>query len=99
LGVLVGLVVGKFVGVGLTTVLAAHPRIGRLPLTVSLPSVFGAAAVAGIGFTVSLFITALAFDDPSLIDPAKIGVFTASIIAGLVGAAVLFAAPKVTEDD
>jgi NhaA family Na+:H+ antiporter len=99
LGIVSGLVLGKIIGISAMSWLAVRLKLGRLPEGVGKRHLVGGAAVAGIGFTVSLFITALAFDDPNLIDPAKIGVFTASIIAGLVGAAVLFAAPKVTEDD
>jgi Na+/H+ antiporter NhaA len=84
LGVVAGLVVGKLLGIGLTTVLAAHPRLGRLPLTVELPPVFGAAALAGIGFTLSLFIAEIAFDGEPL-EEAKVGVLAASAAAALLG--------------
>jgi protein-disulfide isomerase len=80
LGVLVGLVGGKFLGIALTTLLSVHPRLGRLPLTVELPSVFGAAAVAGIGFTLSLFLAELAFEGETL-EEAKVGVLAASLAA------------------
>jgi Na+/H+ antiporter NhaA len=97
LGVLVGLVAGKFLGVGLTTILAAHPRLGGLPLTVELPTVFGAAALAGIGFTLSLFIAEIAFEG-ELLEEAKVGVLAASAVAAL-GGWVIFQAieriPKV----
>lgn len=82
LGVLVGLVGGKFLGIALTTLLAAHPRLGRLPLTVELPGALGAAAVAGIGFTLSLFIAELAFEGETL-EEAKVGVLAASLTAAL----------------
>ena len=52
----------------------------------------GVGAVAGIGFTVSLFITGLAFDDTAIQDDAKIGILAASIIAALAGAAILASA-------
>ena len=55
----------------------------------------GVGAVAGIGFTVSLFITGLAFDDIAIQDDAKIGILAASIIAALAGAAILAAAAHV----
>ena len=51
--------------------------------------VVGAAALGGIGFTVSLFITSLAFDQETLADEAKIGILAASVIAGLVGSVLL----------
>jgi NhaA family Na+:H+ antiporter len=51
--------------------------------------VVGLSAVAGVGFTVSLFIAELAFDDPALVAEAKVGIFSASLIAGALGFAVL----------
>jgi NhaA family Na+:H+ antiporter len=69
-------------------------KLGRLPAGVGKRHLVGGAAVCGIGFTVSLFITGLAFRDPTLEDPAKIGVFVASVVAGLIGALVLLSAPK-----
>jgi len=94
LGVLVGLVGGKFLGIALTTVLAVHPRLGRLPLTVELPTVFGAAAVAGIGFTLSLFIAELAFEGETL-QEAKIGVLAASLAAALLAYGVFQAIQRI----
>jgi Na+/H+ antiporter NhaA len=82
LGVIAGLVAGKFFGIGLTTLAAAHPRLGRLPLTVELPAVLGGAAVGGIGFTLSLFIAEIAFDGNTL-EEAKVGILAASLGAAL----------------
>jgi Na+/H+ antiporter NhaA/predicted DsbA family dithiol-disulfide isomerase len=96
LGVLAGLVVGKFVGIGLSTVLAADPRLGRLPLTVELPSVFGAAAVAGIGFTLSLFIAELAFEGDRL-EEAKVGVLVASLAAAVLAYALFQAIERIPQ--
>ena len=87
LGIVAGLVFGKLLGVGLTTVLAAHPRLGGLPLTVELPSVFGAAALAGIGFTLSLFIAEIAFEG-EMLEEAKVGVLAASATAAVLGWAI-----------
>src|SRR5918996_149271 len=84
LGVVAALVAGKFLGVGLSTLLAAHPRLGGLPLTVELPAVFGAAAVGGIGFTLSLFIAEIAFQGEAL-EEAKLGVLVASVTAAVLG--------------
>jgi Na+:H+ antiporter, NhaA family len=89
LGVVTGLVVGKLVGVSGAILLAVHLGLGRLPETVSTRHVFGLAGIAGIGFTVSLFITALAFEDPALTDQAKLGVLAASLLAALVGTVIL----------
>ena len=96
LGVFLGLVVGKFLGVGLTTLVAAHPRLGRLPLTVELPFAFAAAALAGIGFTLSLFIAEIAFEG-ELLEEAKVGILAAALAAALLAWAICRAierAPK-----
>lgn len=91
-GVAVALVLGKFVGVTLFSWLAVRFGVGRLPDGARWGHVMGVGAVAGIGFTVSLFITGLAFDDEAIQDDAKIGILAASIIAALAGAAILSAA-------
>jgi Na+/H+ antiporter NhaA len=94
LGVIAGLVVGKLLGIGLTTVLAAHPRLGGLPLTVEPPTVFGAAALAGIGFTLSLFIAEIAFEE-EMLEEAKVGVLAASVTAALLGFGIFQAIERV----
>lgn len=89
LAVAVALVIGKFLGVAGATFAALRLRIGVLPDGVDRRSVFGVAALAGIGFTVSLFITPLAYGDVALIDGAKIGILAGSVVAAAVGIAVL----------
>ena len=64
-------------------------RIGTLPDGVGWPSIVGVAALAGVGFTVSIFIAGLAFDGPVLAEQAKIGILIASIVAGLLGTLLL----------
>jgi NhaA family Na+:H+ antiporter len=91
LGVLLGLVVGKLAGITAFTWLATRLGIGVLPEGATWRGIAGVAAVAGIGFTVSLFITGLAFDDVRLQDEAKIGILVAAIAAGVIGAVVLAA--------
>ena len=88
-GVIAGLVVGKLVGVTAATWLAVRLRIGDLPSAASWRSIVGIGALAGIGFTVSIFVTGLAFDDVALQDEAKLGILTASLLAAMLGAAVL----------
>ncbi|MYI86109.1 MAG: Na+/H+ antiporter NhaA, partial [Dehalococcoidia bacterium] len=96
-GVLLGLVAGKFVGISATTLAGAGLGLGRLPAGVNLGHVLGASLLAGIGFTVSLFIAELSFDGaPALLDQAKIGVLAGSLIAGALGAAFLLAVSRVT---
>lgn len=89
LGVIVGLVAGKLIGVAATTQLAVRAGVGPMPEATSRPQLYGGAALAGIGFTVALFITDLAFEDPRLQDEAKVGVLAASVIAAVL-AAVIF---------
>ncbi len=89
IAVVLALVVGKLAGVSIATYLAVRLRIGVLPEGVDMRSVVGIAALAGIGFTVSLFISALAFDDPLLVDSAKIGILAGSVISAAIGVAIL----------
>jgi NhaA family Na+:H+ antiporter len=64
--------------------------MGRLPAGTGWVHVVGLAAVAGIGFTVSLFVAGLAFSDPDMIDLAKVGIFAGSLGAGALGALILY---------
>ena len=89
LGVVVGLVAGKLLGVSGAIALAVKLRVGRLPEGIATRHVIGMAAIAGIGFTVSIFVAGLAYDDPQLADEAKIGVLVASVLAAALGAALL----------
>ncbi len=89
LGVVAGLVVGKTVGVTAFAWAATRTGITRLPEGVRWRHLFGVAALAGIGFTVSLFITGLAFERPELQDAAKVGILAASLLAGLIGSLLL----------
>jgi len=97
LGLIVGLVVGKLVGVSLFTWLAVRSGLSSLPRGASFVHVVGLAAIAGIGFTVSLFITNLAFDDPKVIEQAKLGILVASFVAAIVGVVLLSRANEVIE--
>ena len=84
-----GLVIGKLLGIGGATFLALRFGWGTLPSDVSRGQVWGLAAVCGIGFTVSLFIAQLAYDEPATIDLAKVGIFAGSVASGLLGAMLL----------
>jgi len=88
-GVVAGLALGKLFGVAGFTWLAARFHIGELPPGARWRDVLGVGALAGIGFTVSLFVTGLAFDDPGLQNEAKVGILAASLIAGALGALIL----------
>lgn len=93
LGVVAGLVVGKTVGVTVFTWIATKIGITRLPEDVGWRQLIGVAILAGIGFTVSLFITSLAFQTQPLQDAARVGILIASLLAGLLGA-LLLARPR-----
>jgi NhaA family Na+:H+ antiporter len=84
-GVIAGLVIGKPVGITLFAWIALRLKIADLPDGVSIGSVLAAGAVAGIGFTVALFIGGLAFEDEALGDQATIGILAASLVATVVG--------------
>ncbi|GAA1979186.1 Na+/H+ antiporter NhaA [Isoptericola halotolerans] len=83
-GVVAGLVLGKLVGVGVGTWVALRLRLGTLPDGVGPGSVLGGAALSGIGFTVSLLVVDLAFDDAAHAQAATVGVLLALIVASVV---------------
>ena len=84
-GVALGLVLGKPVGILLFTWLAVRLRLGELPVGATWGHMLGLGLLGGIGFTVSLLIASLAFEDARLIDEAKLGVLFASLLSGIVG--------------
>jgi NhaA family Na+:H+ antiporter len=86
LGIALGLLVGKPLGITLAAWLAVKSGIAALPEGVDWRQIFGIGLLGGIGFTMSLFITNLAFQDvPELITAAKVGIFAASLLAGTLG--------------
>ncbi|MFI0357970.1 Na+/H+ antiporter NhaA [Actinomadura sp. 9N407] len=87
-GVVAGLVTGKVVGVSLGTWGALRARLGTLPDGVGPGSVMGGAALTGIGFTVSLLVVNLAFDDPADAQAATVGVLIAMVVATALGWAI-----------
>ncbi|HVM68977.1 MAG TPA: Na+/H+ antiporter NhaA [Gaiellaceae bacterium] len=96
LGILLGLVAGKLVGIAGAAWLVTRRRLGAFPLAVPFPSLVGAAAVAGIGFTVSLFIADLTFEGERL-EEAKLGILGASILASLLGLLLFRALARLPE--
>jgi NhaA family Na+:H+ antiporter len=85
LGVAGGLVLGKLVGIAGFSWLAVRTGMATLSKGISWSHLIGVAMLGGIGFTVSLFITRLAFEDSSLREEAKVGILAASLVAGVVG--------------
>jgi NhaA family Na+:H+ antiporter len=89
IGIVVGLVIGKQVGITSFAALAVRLRLANLPAGVTWQHIYGAAWLGGIGFTMALFIGALAFTDPRLVEVSKVGILVASLIAGIGGYTVL----------
>jgi NhaA family Na+:H+ antiporter len=85
LGIIVGLFVGKQLGIFAFSFVAVKLKLATLPEGVNWKNLYGAGILAGIGFTMSLFIAGLAFNDPALLDLSKIGVLTGSLLSGIVG--------------
>ena len=88
-GIFLGLVVGKPVGITLFTWIAVKLGLCELPTAVNFKRVFGVGILGGIGFTMSIFVSMLAFKDPSYINEAKLMILVASLTAAIVGFIVL----------
>ena len=89
LGVALGLFLGKQLGVFGFAWLAIKAGVATLPRHASYAQLYGVALLCGIGFTMSLFIGALAFTDPAAVDATKLGVLTGSLASAIVGFALL----------
>ena len=85
LGIMLGLVVGKPVGVFCATMLSARLKIATLPAETPTAMLLGLSMLCGIGFTISLFIANLAFSGSNLVTPAKMGIFAGSVLSALMG--------------
>lgn len=84
-GVILGLLLGKPLGILTFSWLAVRAGLAQLPQSVTWRGIHGAAWLGGIGFTMSLFIGGLAFDEASLLANAKIGILIASTLAAIIG--------------
>lgn len=89
LGIILGLVVGKQVGITLMAWLVARLGLSDMISGVTWKQIWGASLLAGIGFTMSLFISNLAFSDPAMLANAKVGILAASLISAVLGWLVL----------
>lgn len=89
MGIAAGLLLGKLVGVFGTVVLLVKLGLADLPAQASWGQVAGTTLLCGIGFTMSLFIGLLAFEDPGVQDRVKIGILAGSLISGVLGAVLL----------
>ncbi|RKF42392.1 Na+/H+ antiporter NhaA [Sphingobacterium siyangense] len=99
IGIILGLIAGKSIGIFLICFIAKKLKIAQLPEGAGWKQIFGVGLLGGIGFTMSIFISILSFDDSMLIEEAKFAVLIASLCAGLLGYVVLSAvsAAKKTE--
>lgn len=89
LAVILGLALGKPLGITVAALAAVRLRLAALPEGVNWTALHGCAWLGGIGFTMSLFIGTLAFQGTNLLDSAKVGILGGSILAGIVGAVVV----------
>lgn len=85
LGIALGLIVGKPLGIFVLTFLAVTLGLCQLPSDLNWKSIFGVGLLAGIGFTMSIFITLLAFDNETIINNSKLVILLSSLTAGLLG--------------
>lgn len=98
MGVGLGLLVGKVVGVVAFAWLAVRIGWGKLPRNTTWRHMTGMGLLAGIGFTVALFVASLAFDSAEATDAAKIGIFAGSLLSGVAGFALLRTTPAPNHD-
>ncbi len=94
LGVILGLVIGKPIGIFGITYLATKLQIVKKPSSLSWIEVLAVGFLGGIGFTMSIFITHLAFIDNSIIDAIKLGVFGASFLSAIIGVGIILSIKK-----
>jgi Na+:H+ antiporter, NhaA family len=85
LGVVVGLVLGKPVGIVAVSWLAVRSGLARLPEDITWKGLFAVSCLGGIGFTMSLFVSELAFKAGPALREAKMGILAASLVAGVIG--------------
>jgi NhaA family Na+:H+ antiporter len=85
LGIILGLVIGKQVGITAFAWFAVRSGLAALPYGVTWGHIYGVGWLGGIGFTMSIFVASLGFGDTALLPIAKLGILTASLVAGIVG--------------
>lgn len=98
LGIFVGLSIGKPLGIAFFSFLAIKIGLSQLPNEVSWKHIIGAGFLGGIGFTMSIFITLLAFSNPEIVQSSKITILLSSLLAGIVGFIILSNGTAATVD-
>src|SRR4029079_13125840 len=94
IGVVLGLLIGKPLGIFMASYVAVKKKIARLPEEVNWNHVLGAGCTAGIGFTMSIFIAGLSFSDPFYLDEAKLSVLAGSFLSAVAGWIILSSRKK-----
>jgi NhaA family Na+:H+ antiporter len=89
IGIILGLFVGKPLGVTIFSYFAVKTRLAALPEGVRWSHIAGAGMLGGIGFTMSLFIPGLSFSSPELLDYSKLGILIGSLLSAAVGLLLL----------
>ncbi len=89
LGIGLGLILGKPIGIVLSTIICSKLKIGQLPEGSNFKHIIGIGFLAGIGFTMSIFISNLSFSDSTFVEEAKLAVLCSSLIAGVLGFVLL----------
>jgi len=84
-GIFCGLLLGKPIGIMLFSFLVVKFKIASLPENVTWTHMLGAAILGGVGFTMAIFVANLAYEDPAIITAAKLGILSASLVAGVLG--------------
>lgn len=85
LGIIGGLLIGKALGISVFSIIAVKLKIATLPEGLNWKQIYGASFLAGIGFTMSMFIAELAFTDQFIVEIAKVGIITASLLSAVIG--------------
>ncbi|NRB05428.1 MAG: Na+/H+ antiporter NhaA [Rhodobacteraceae bacterium] len=99
LGIALGLIVGKQVGVFGLTMLMVKTGIAKMPHGANALHIYGIACLAGVGFTMSLFIGGLSFADAEMMNQVRLGVLSGSIVSGIIGYTALMMAAPATETE
>ena len=94
LGIMLGLVIGKPLGIGIFAWLSVKTGLAFLPQGIPWKQILGVACLGGVGFTMSIFVGGLAFTDDTLITESKLGILVASIVAGAAGYLILKSTAK-----
>ncbi len=95
LGIMGGLILGKFLGISIFSRIFVKLKLANLPPGVSWAHIYGMSFLAGIGFTMSMFIADLGFEQQEYVKIAKVGILAASLLAGIIGVSILSMAKKV----